>query len=75
MKYESYILHTSEVMYTFQNLNTAVNDKVWLDLDLARRSTEEGVCAVEGCYPKVGVGQILKRYLEYFSSYLNIFKT
>ena len=33
-KYESYILHTSAVMYTFQNLNTAVNDKVWLDLDL-----------------------------------------
>ena len=28
-KYESYILHTSAVMYTFQNLNTAVNDKVW----------------------------------------------
>ena len=23
-KYESYILHTSAVMYTFQNLNTAV---------------------------------------------------
>ena len=27
-KYESYILLTSAVMYTFQNLNTAVNDKV-----------------------------------------------
>ena len=27
-KYESYILHTSAVMYTFQNLNTAINDKV-----------------------------------------------
>ena len=27
-KYESYILHTSAVMYTFQNLNTVVNDKV-----------------------------------------------
>ena len=27
-KYESYILNTSAVMYTFQNLNTAVNDKV-----------------------------------------------
>ena len=26
-KYESYILHTSAVKYTFQNLNTAVNDK------------------------------------------------
>ena len=27
-KYESYILHTAAVMYTFQNLYTAVNDKV-----------------------------------------------
>ena len=27
-KYERYILHTSAVMYTFQNLNTAINDKV-----------------------------------------------
>ena len=27
-KFESHILHTSAVMYTFQNLNTAVNDKV-----------------------------------------------
>ena len=26
--YECYILHTSAVMHTFQNLNTAVNDKV-----------------------------------------------
>ena len=32
------ILHTSAVMYTFQNLNTAVNDKVWSNLDLDRRS-------------------------------------
>ena len=31
-KYESYILHTSAVMYTFQNFNTAVNDKVLYDL-------------------------------------------
>ena len=28
MKYESDILHTSAVMYTFQNFNTAINDKV-----------------------------------------------
>ena len=27
-KYESYILHTSATMYTFQNLDTAVNDNV-----------------------------------------------
>ena len=32
IKYESYILHSSAVMYTFQNLNTAVNDKVSPDL-------------------------------------------
>ena len=38
MKYESYILHTSAVMYTFQTFNTAVNDKVWPDLDLGRSS-------------------------------------
>ena len=25
-------------MYTFQNLNTGINDKVWPDLDLGRRS-------------------------------------
>ena len=43
-KYESYILRTSAVIYTFQNLNTAVNDKVWPDLDLGRRSNwERGV--------------------------------
>ena len=28
MNYESYILHTSAVMHTFQNLNTAVNEEV-----------------------------------------------
>ena len=38
MKYKSYILHTSTPMYTFQNLNMAINDKVWPDLDLGRRS-------------------------------------
>ena len=27
------------------------------------------MCAIERFYPKVGVGQILKLYLEYFSSY------
>ena len=29
-------------MYTFQNFSTAVNDKIWPDLDLGRRS--KGVC-------------------------------
>ena len=37
-KYESYILHTSAVMDTFQNLNANVNDKVWPGFDLGRRS-------------------------------------
>ena len=27
-KYDSYNLHTLTLIYTFQNLNTAVNDKV-----------------------------------------------
>ena len=27
------------------------------------------MCAIERSYPKVGVGQILMQYLEYFSSY------
>ena len=57
-------------MYTFQILKTAINDKVWPALDLGRGSkTEEGVCTIERSYPKVGVGQILKRNLENFSSY------
>ena len=46
------------------------NDKVWPDLDLAEGQTEEGVCAIERSNPKAGVGQILKLYLEYFSSYV-----
>ena len=49
------------------------NDKVWPDLDLGRRSNWEGVCAMERSYlklGKVGVDQILKRYLEYFSSHV-----
>ena len=37
-KYESYILLTSAAMYTYQNLNTGINDKVSPDLDLGRRS-------------------------------------
>ena len=28
MKHESYILYTIAAMYTFQNLNTGINDKV-----------------------------------------------
>ena len=54
---------------TFQNLNTAVNDKVWLDHDLGKRSNWGRGCTIERSYPKVDVSQILKRYLEYFSSY------
>ena len=46
-----------------------LNDKVWPDFDLGRRSNEGTVCAIERSYPKVGVGQILKWYFEYFSNY------
>ena len=49
-----------------------LDDKVWPDLDLGQ--TEEGVCAVERFYPKVGVSRILKRYLEYFNRYLHFSK-
>ena len=69
-KYESYILHTSADMYTFQTLNKAVNVKLWPDLDLDRKSNLVRVCAIERSYPKVGVSQIFKWYLEYFSSYI-----
>ena len=40
-----------------------------LILTWAEGQPEEGVCAIERSYPKVVVGQILKQYLEYFSSY------
>ena len=52
-----------------------------LTLNRAEGQTEEGVCAIERSYPKagvgqtrVGVGQILKLYLEYFSSYVHFSK-
>ena len=32
------------------------------------------MCAIESYYPNVGVGKILKRYLEYFSSYKHFSK-
>ena len=37
-----------------------------LTLTKAEGQTEEKVCAVERSYPNISVGQILKRYLEYF---------
>ena len=40
-----------------------------LTLTLEEGQTEEKVRAIERSYPNVGVGKILKRYLEYFSSY------
>ena len=40
-----------------------------LTLTLAESQTEEKVCAIKRSYPNVGLGQILNRYLEYFSSY------
>ena len=39
-----------------------------LTLTQAEGQTEEGVCAIKRSNPNVGVGQILKQYLEYFSS-------
>ena len=46
-------------MYTFQNLNMGVKDKVRTDLDLHEESIlGMGVYAIERSYPKVGVGQI-----------------
>ena len=32
------------------------------------------MCAIERAYPKVGKGQILKQYLECFSSYIHFSK-
>ena len=32
------------------------------------------MCTIERSYPKVGVGQILKQHLEYFSSYKDFSK-
>ena len=51
-----------------------LNDKYNLTLALAEGQTEEKVCAIGRSYPNVGVGQILKRYLEYFSSYKHFSK-
>ena len=50
-KYQSSILNTSAVMYTFQNLNTKLNmsvkDKVRTDLDLHKVYFGDGVYAIE----------------------------
>ena len=40
-----------------------------LTLTLAESQTEEKVWAIEKSYANVCVGQMLKRFLEYFSSY------
>ena len=45
-----------------------------LTLTEAEGQTEEGVGAIERSYPNVGMGQILKQYLEYFSSYKHFLK-
>ena len=45
-----------------------------LTLMEAEGQTEKGVCTIERSYPKVVVGQILKCYLEYFSSYKHFSK-
>ena len=48
-----------------------LNDTIWPDLTKADGQTEERVCAIERSYHDICVGQILKRYLEYFSSYVH----
>ena len=45
-----------------------------LPLTYAEGQTEDRVCAIERPYPKVVVGQMLKRHLEYFSSYKHLSK-
>ena len=45
-----------------------------LTLTLAEGQTEERMCAIERSNPKAGVGQIVKLYLEYFSSYVHFSK-
>ena len=45
-----------------------------LTLTQAESQTEEEVCAIKRFYPYVCVGQILKGYLEYFSSYKHFSK-
>ena len=45
-----------------------------LTLTQAEGQTEEGVCAIKRSYTYVGVGQILKGYLEYFSTYKHFSK-
>ena len=45
-----------------------------LTLTYAEGQTEKGVCAIERSNPKAGVGQILKLYPEYFSSYKHFSK-
>ena len=45
-----------------------------LTLTKAEGQTEKGVFGIERTYRKVGVGQMLKRYLEYFPSYLHFSK-
>ena len=42
-----------------------------LTLTWAEGQTEEGVCAIKRSNPKAGMGQILKLYLEYFSSFVH----
>ena len=44
-----------------------------LPLTYIEGQTEDRVCAIES-YPKVVVGQMLKRYLEYISSYKHFSK-
>ena len=51
-----------------------LNDKVWPDLDLGKVKLRKEWVLLERSNPKAGVGQILKLYLEYFSSYKHFSK-
>ena len=76
-KYQSGVLNTSAVTITFQNLNIElVHGLKWQSMAVtyAEGQTEEGVYAIEKSNAKAGVGQILKLYLEYFSSYVHFSK-
>ena len=60
-------------MYTFQNLNMGVKDKVRTDLDLHKESIlGMGIYVIERSYPKVSVGQIWKQYFKQLKYYAHI---
>ena len=51
-----------------------LNDSMTWPWPRQKVKLRKGVCAIERSNPKAGVGQILKLYLEYFSSYKHFSK-